>query len=318
MMPLWLQILLALGVDLLLGDPRWLPHPICAIGRLALRIEIPLRRRLTLKLAGIVAVAVVIAATLISVLLIQWLSESIHPLFGDLVAIYLLYSCFAMQSLRQHALAVFRPLQQQALEQARRQVAMLVGRDTDELDESEIVRATVESVAENSVDGVTAPLIFALLFGVPGAFFYKAVNTLDSTFGYRNARYLQFGWAAARLDDLINFIPARITALLAIVATWICGYDWRGSWRIFRRDRNKHPSPNGGQIEAVTAGALGVRLGGENSYFGIRSFRSHLGDPSKPLESGHILQTIRLMLVTTVLVVLSGVVLHLLIMRSGS
>jgi adenosylcobinamide-phosphate synthase len=310
MMSLWLQILLALVLDLLLGDPRWLPHPVCAIGWLAQSIEIPLRRRLPLRLAGIVAVAVVVAATLVSVLLIQWLSVLIHPLLGNLVAIYLLYSCFAMQSLRQHALAVSRALQEHDLEQARQQVAMLVGRDTEELDESEIVRATVESVAENSVDGVTAPLIYALLFGVPGAFFCKAVNTLDSTFGYKNARYLQFGWAAARLDDLVNYFPARITALLSIPAARICGYDWRGSWRIFSRDRHKHPSPNGGQIESAMAGALGVRLGGENSYFGVPSSRPHLGDLRQPLTVKHILQTIRMMWVTSLLVTLFGVGLH--------
>lgn len=318
MMPLWLQILLALGLDLLLGDPRWLPHPICAIGWLAQRIESPLRRRLTLRFAGITAVVIVIVISVLSAFLLQQCAALIHPLLGNLVSIWLLYSCFAMQSLRQHALAVFKPLQQNDLVVARQQVSMLVGRDTESLDESEIIRATVESVAENSVDGVTAPLLFALIAGVPGAFFYKAVNTLDSTYGYKNARYLQFGWAAARLDDLVNFIPARLTALLVFPAAWICRFDLKGSWRIFRRDRHKHPSPNGGQIEAATAGALGVRLGGENSYLGIKSIRPFLGDMKQPLERAHILKTIRLMLMTTGLVTLIGLLLNFILLRNGS
>jgi adenosylcobinamide-phosphate synthase len=312
MMPLWLQIILALFLDLLLGDPRWLPHPICGIGWLAQCLESPLRRRLTLRAAGIAAVGLVVGGTLCCVLLLLQIASWIHPLFADFVAIVLLYSCFAMHSLRQHALAVLRPLRSGDLVQARQKVAWLVGRDTQQLDEEEIVRATVESVAENTVDGVTAPLMFALIGGVPGAFFYKAVNTLDSTFGYKNLRYLQFGWAAARFDDLVNFIPARITALLVIPAAALCGFDWRASWQIFKRDRQQHPSPNGGQIEAAMAGALGVRLGGKNSYFGVLSQRPYLGDKHQLLIPEQILRTVKLMFVTTALVVISGVVLHLL------
>ncbi len=310
MIPLSLQIILALLLDLLLGDPRWLPHPVCALGWLAQRLEELLRSRLPLRQAGIAAVVLVVVASVVCVLAVQTVASRINPLLGDLVSIALLYSCFAMQSLRQHALAVFRPLQRGDLVEARQKVSWLVGRDTDQLDEAEVTRAAVESVAENTVDGVTAPLIFALIAGVPGAFFYKAVNTLDSNFGYKNERYLEFGWAAARFDDLVNFIPARISALLVVPAALLCHLDWRGSWRIFRRDRHNHPSPNGGQIEAAMAGALGIRLGGENSYFGKKSFRPYMGDGTNPLNGTHIQLTIRLMVMTTLLVAVCGLVIR--------
>ncbi len=310
MIPLSLQIILALFLDLLLGDPRWLPHPVCALGWLAQRLEGPLRSRLPLRQAGITAVVLVVVVSVVCVLVIQTVAALINPLVGDLASIVLLYSCFATQSLRQHALAVFRPLQRGDLDEARKKVSWLVGRDTDQLDEAEVTRATVESVAENTVDGVTAPLIFALIAGAPGAFFYKAVNTLDSNFGYKNERYLEFGWAAARFDDLVNFIPARISALLVIPAALICHLDWRGSWRIFRRDRHNHPSPNGGQIEAAMAGALGIRLGGENSYFGKKSFRPYMGDGVNSLNGTHIQLTIRLMVVTTLIVAVCGLVIR--------
>jgi adenosylcobinamide-phosphate synthase len=176
-----------------------------------------------------------------------------------------------------------------------------VGRDTDSLDEPEVVRATVESVAENMVDGVTAPLLFAVVGGPIGAILYKAVNTLDSTFGYKNERYLQFGWASARLDDVVNFIPARITAPLTAVTAGLVGLRPLGAWRMFRRDGRKHPSPNSGLTEAAVAGALGVQLGGVNRYFGIASERPRMGDPLQPLSRAHILKTNRLMLVTSAL-----------------
>ena len=301
---------MALFLDALWGDPRWLPHPVKGIGWLARSVEAPLRRALPERRAGIAAVFIVIGGTVIAGVLVQQLCALLHPLLGDLVSIVLLYTCFALQDLRRHALAVYRPLRDGDLVAARQRVAWLVGRDTEDLDEGEVTRATVESVAENSVDGVTAPLMFALLAGLPGALFYKAVNTLDSTFGYKNERYLNFGWAPAKFDDLVNFIPARLTALLVPCAAVLCGYDWRNSWRIFRRDRHQHPSPNGGQIEAAMAGALGVRLGGENSYFGKKSLRPYMGDAEQPLQAGDILRVIRLMVVTTLLVLGVGLLLR--------
>ena len=310
MIPLWLHVVLALILDLALGDPRWLPHPIIAIGNLAQRCEAPLRRSFSERKAGILAVVIVISITVVTVSICCWCASRIHPLLGDFVSILLIYTALAMQSLRTHALAVFHPLVKGDLVTARTQVQMLVGRDTANLDEEEITRATVESVAENTVDGVTAPLLFALLGGAPGVFFYKAVNTLDSTFGYKNDRYLQFGWASAKFDDLVNFLPARVSALLVPFSAALIGLEGRKSWQIFRRDRHNHPSPNGGQIESAMAGAMNIRLGGENSYFGEKSFRPFMGDGEQKLKAEHILQVVRLMIVTSVVVLMAGLIIR--------
>ncbi|MDA3902269.1 MAG: adenosylcobinamide-phosphate synthase CbiB [Desulfuromusa sp.] len=311
MIPLTVQILLALLLDFVFGDPRWLPHPVKGVGRLALLLEAPLRRLFPPRTAGIIAVLLVVTISTGSVWLGCRLATALHPLCGDLASILFLTTCFAMQDLRQHALAVHKALIAGDLSQARRKLAMLVGRDTESLDEKEITRATVESVAENTVDGVTAPLFFAFIAGAPGAILYKAINTLDSTYGYKNERYLQFGWAAARLDDLANFIPARISALLVPLAAWLTGQDGSQAWRIFIRDRHNHPSPNGGQIEAAFAGALRIQLGGKISYGGKASFRPYLGDPQERMNSDTIKTALRLMVVTSLCIVAVGVLLKL-------
>ncbi len=308
MIPLSVQIILALCLDRLLGDPRWLPHPVGAIGKLALAIETPLRNRFFDRRAGIIAVVIVVGCSTVLAWFLCKLAAVIHPLCGDLVAIAFMTTGFAMQSLKQHALAVHTPLVTDDLPQAREQVAMLVGRDTDNLCETAIARATIESVAENTVDGITAPLLFAGLGGAPGIIFYKAINTLDSTFGYKNERYLQFGWAAAKLDDLANFIPARLTALLVPIAAWLCGQNHKQAWQMFRRDRHNHPSPNGGQIEAAFAGALNIQLGGEISYGGQPGSRPLMGDPNEPITAAKIVDTIRLMVATSLCTLIFAII----------
>ena len=296
------QVMAAFGVDLLLGDPRWLPHPVKFIGRFAAALELPLRRAIpNARLAGIVAVLAVLTVAGGSAFLLIAGAGWLHPVVADAASIALLYTSFAGRDLARHSGRVYQALAAEDLPEARRRVAMLVGRDTELLDEPEVVRATVESVAENMVDGVTAPLLFAVIGGPVGAMLYKAVNTLDSTFGYKNERYLQFGWASARLDDVVNYIPARITAPLAAFTSALLGLRPLGAWRMFRRDGRKHPSPNSGLTEAAVAGALGVQLGGVNSYFGVASERPRMGDPLQPLARKHILQTNRLMLLTSAL-----------------
>jgi len=307
--PLYQQILLAILLDLLLGDPRWLPHPVQGIGWLAQRSEAPLRRLIANpKLAGIIAVLLVVGSAVLVGFGLLKTAALLHPLAEDAVAILLLYTCFATRSLHDHAVAVYRPLMAGNLVEARQRVGWLVGRDTDQLDEGEVTRAAVESVAENTVDGCTAPLLFACLAGPLGALSYKAISTLDSTFGYKNEQYLQFGWASARLDDLASLRPARLTALLVVPAALLLRLDAGTAWRIFKRDRHNHPSPNGGQIEAAVAGALGVRLGGINSYFGQPSSRPFMGDPLQPLVARHILQAVWLMWLVYGLVALIGLV----------
>ena len=301
------QILAAVVVDLALGDPRWLPHPVRGIGRLALSLEGPMRRSIpSAKWAGIVTVALMVGSAGLTTWGFIQLAAWIHPLAGDIVSIVLLYTTFAGRDLAQHSLAVFRPLVMGELPEARRQASMIVGRDTARLEAPEIARAAVESVAESTVDGVTAPLFFACLGGPIGAMAYRTVNTLDSTFGYKTERYLHFGWASARLDDVANYLPARLTApLMSLAAVLLCLRP-RQSWRIWLRDGRKHDSPNAGLTEAAMAGALGVQLGGVNHYEGEAWTKPTIGDPTLAPCPRHILQANRLMFATAGLFLAAG------------
>ncbi|HSR36449.1 MAG TPA: adenosylcobinamide-phosphate synthase CbiB, partial [Desulfurivibrionaceae bacterium] len=256
------QILVALALDLLLGDPQWLPHPVRGIGWLTARFETISRALLPARAAGIATVLLTIMATGFAAWALLAGANAFHPALGAAVSILLLYTSFAVRDLLRHGQQVAQALAANDLPLARQRVAWLVSRDTGLLDAQGITRATVESLAENLVDGITAPLCFAFLGGPIGVLCYKAASTMDSMFGYKNERYREFGWAAARLDDLLNFVPARLTGLLIPVAAGFTGLDWRSSWRIFRRDRLNHASPNSGHSEAAVAGALGVQLGG--------------------------------------------------------
>jgi adenosylcobinamide-phosphate synthase len=294
------QILLAVVLDLLLGDPRWFPHPVKLIGRLALALESPLRSLIVSpRLAGCVTAGLVVIATAGTSALLIRAGGWIHPWVGDAISVFLLYTGIAARDMIQHGADVWKALRHGSLPEARLRVGMICGRDTDELDEAAATRATVESVAENMVDGVTSPLFYAAVAGPVGIMAYKAVSTLDSTFGYKNERYIQFGWASARLDDLANFVPSRVTALLVPLAAVLLGLLPGQSLRIFFRDRSNHPSPNAGQAEAAVAGALGVQLGGLSSYGGKLSEKPRLGDPLLPLTADHIVQANRLLLVTS-------------------
>jgi len=296
------QILAAILLDILAGDPPWLPHPVKLIGRFASFLETPLRKIFpNPRVAGAMAVLIVLIVTGLVTYAVIFSAGLLHPLVADIVSIVLLYTTFAARDLARHSLNVYRGLKAGNLEEAREKVSLLVGRDTDILDEAGIVRATVESVAENTVDGVTAPLFFAFLAGPAGAMLYKAVNTLDSTFGYKNERYREFGWASARLDDLTNYIPARLTAMIIPVAAVILQLSPLNSLRILLRDGKKHPSPNSGLTEAAVAGALNVQLGGVNYYFGQPSLRPTLGDPVRELRKNDILRANALMFVTLIL-----------------
>ncbi len=287
-MSLEYQILAAVLLDLSCGDPRWFPHPVKFIGRFALFCEPVSRKAIShTRLAGLITVICVLAATAGISWGIVLAAGFLHPLLGDAVSVLLIYTTLAARDLSRHSLEVYESLQEGALPEARRRVDSIVGRDTDILDEQGIVRATVESVAENTADGVTAPLLFAFLGGPVGALLYKAVNTLDSTFGYKNERYREFGWAAARL-----------TAILVPAATVLTGLNARNSIKILFRDARNHPSPNSGYLEAAMAGALGVQLGGRNYYFGQPSQRPTMGDPLRPLARRDIIRVNALMFVT--------------------
>jgi adenosylcobinamide-phosphate synthase len=290
------QILAALALDLVLGDPRWFPHPVKGMGRLALFLEGITRSRFkSERLAGIATAMGVIGTTVAAAALVLTLAASIHPWLGDVVSIILMSTGIAARDLSAHAGGVRDALQAGDLVLARQRVGMIVGRDTALLEEPEVARAAVESVAESIVDGVTAPLFFAFLGGPVAMMAYKAINTLDSTFGYKNERYLHFGWASARIDDAANYIPARLTAPLVAAASAVLGFDWRKAFLVLKRDGRKHPSPNSGLCEAAVAGALGVQLGGLNYYFGQPSVKPKLGDAIEPLSSRHVLGAVRLM-----------------------
>jgi adenosylcobinamide-phosphate synthase len=296
------QLLAAIGLDLLWGDPRCLPHPVKGMGRLALALEIPMRRRIANpRLAGMVTAAIVVAVSAGLASLLLALAYRLHPWAGDTLSILLLSTCLATQDLATHARQVLGALRDGNLELARSRVGRLVGRDTAPLDRAGVVRAAVESVAENTVDGVTAPLFWAVLLGPVGALAYKAASTLDSTFGYRNERYREFGWASARLDDILNYLPARLTLPITVAAAALLGLRPRESWRVALRDGRKHTSPNSGWSEAATAGALGIRVGGPVYRQGVLTDMPYFGDEGDPLEARHIDLAVRLMLLTSLL-----------------
>jgi len=275
-----LQLACGVAADLALGDPRWLPHPIVGVGHLAAWMERVWRGSgLALRWAGVGAwIGVVVVACGVVFATLRWLPE-------PFVQIYWIYALLAVRSLDDHAMAVLRPLRGGDLHGARRAVAMIVGRDTEGLDERGVTRAMVETVAENLSDGVIAPLFWLAIGGPVGMMAYKAINTMDSMFGHKNEKYLEFGWCAARMDDFANFVPARMTAGLiwAIAAVWP-GMKLAESVRSTMRDAHRQPSPNSGYPEAAAAGALGVQLGGVNFYRGVRSDKAHLGLDLRPLD----------------------------------
>lgn len=289
-------ILGAVSLDLLFGDPRRLPHPVVGIGRFITEAEGVLRQTgMNARAAGILLLVMTVGLTAGLAGLLLAGAAFCHPLAGDGLALYLSYTCLAARSLHGESKLVADALAAGDLPGARRLLARIVGRDTDRLDEQEIWRALVETVAENSSDGVIAPLLCLMVGGPVLGLAYKAVNTLDSMVGYKNDRYLRFGWASARFDDLANWLPARLTGVLMVLVAPLCGLSLANSWRIMRRDGRNHSSPNSGIPEAAAAGALGVRLGGTSRYFGQPVAKPTIGDPLRPLTRGAWLGTVRLM-----------------------
>lgn len=299
------QITAALLLDLLIGDPRRLPHPVKLIGNLGAFLENHCRKRgMNLRLAGMLTLTALVGTAWLTTFLILKAAAFISPALHILASIVIFYTTLCIRDLLFHAREVLRALEAGDLILARHKAGMIVGRDTGNLSEAEVIRATVESVAESLVDGITAPLFYGFLAGPAGSMVYKAINTADSMFGYKNEHFREFGWAAARLDDLANFIPARLTALLIPPAALLLGLDARNSWRIMIRDRKKHSSPNSGHTEAAAAGALNIRLGGSSLYFGELVSKPAIGDPEQEPRPGHINKINRLMLAAAGLTVL--------------
>lgn len=277
MYPTATQLTLGAAMDLAIGDPQWLPHPVQGIGLLVRWLEKVLRRISPGKLCGaILALLVIATVSGFVALTLRW--------GGFVAAIYWIFSCLAIRSLDDHAVRVIGALKNGDIEQARTLAGRIVGRDTSALSAGEITRAVFETVAENMSDGIVAPLFFLALFGIPGMAAYKAINTMDSMIGYKNDRYLRFGWAAARIDDVANYIPARITAGLIVLSAFFLRLRWRSAVLTVLRDARLQPSPNSGYPEAALAGALGVRLGGLNYYFGRPVQKPFLGDADAELQ----------------------------------
>ncbi len=298
-------LIAAVILDLLLGDPRQLPHPVVGIGGMISALEKVLRRLFrNERLGGVVLLVGTVGGVLGAAYFVLRGAYAIRPYIGFVVSAWLAYTCLALRSLHRESKLVADRLSAGDLEGARHYLSRIVGRDTEYLDEQEILRALVETVAENTSDGVIAPL-FYLMFGGPAlGLAYKAVNTLDSMVGYNNDRYTLFGWASARFDDLANWLPARITGVLLVAAAPLAGLSGRNALRIMLRDGGNHSSPNSGIPEAAAAGALGIRLGGANSYFGVVVEKPAIGDMLKELTIESYRGVIRLMYGSTALFLL--------------
>ena len=290
---------MACVLDAAIGDPRWFPHPVRLMGRMIVWYESRVRMMIHTP-AGERAAGIVLAIELPALgYAVGWLAIELagraDAVVQTVVTVLLAWTTLAAGDLFDHARSVVHALEAGSPDRAREAVSKIVGRDTHDLSEAEIVRATIETIAESTADGVIAPLFYLAIGGPPLALAYKAINTLDSMIGHRDVHYRYFGWASARLDDMANWAPARLTAILLIVAAACRTHTMRTAWRTFRRDGGKHPSPNSGRPEAAMAGALGVQLGGKNVYGGVASERPRLGEAMAPLVPGQVRTALQLM-----------------------
>lgn len=291
------QLTIGYLLDLIIGDPQNPFHPIRLIGNLCKRIENYFRKELSnsLKMAGLSTWISVVLIVFIFTNLILKLSYGLNYIFGIMVSGITIYFCIATKSLKVEALRVVKALKDNDIEEARHRLSYIVGRDTKSLDKEGILRAVVETIAENISDGVVAPILYAGLFGAPFALVYKAVNTMDSMFGYKNDKYYEFGYFPAKLDDIFNYIPARLTGYLIIASAYFFKLDYKNSYNIYKRDRYNHSSPNSAHPEAAVAGALGLKLGGANYYFGKLVEKPTIGDEVKKIEINDVYITNRIL-----------------------
>ncbi|MBE6853127.1 MAG: cobalamin biosynthesis protein CobD [Ruminococcus sp.] len=303
-----LPVLAGFLTDLILGDPYTMPHPIRLIGSLISRLEGFVRRRFKNLRAGGVFLAITVLILSSGVpLVILLLAYRLNTVFGIVAESVFCYYLIAARCLRDESMKVFRAVNEGDTEKARKAVSMIVGRDTKSLDEKGIIRAAVETVAENTSDGVTAPVMYMAAGGAVLGFFYKAANTMDSMIGYKNEKYAELGRFAAKLDDVLNYIPSRLTAAAMIFSAFILRMNGRGALKIWKRDRRKHASPNSAQTEAVCAGALDIRLAGDAYYFGRLHKKEYIGDDNRPVENEDIRRANRLMYAASVIVLIFSV-----------
>ena len=305
---MWSLYALILGffLDLFIGDPHGFPHPVVLIGKLIDVTEKGMRKIFPKTVRGenfagaAIWLIVVTVSTALPALLL-WLAYGVSRWLGLALETIMCAQILATKSLRQESMKVYQALQTGDLEKARHAVSMIVGRDTQRLDEAGVARAAVETVAENTSDGIIAPMLFLAIGGAPLGFFYKAVNTMDSMLGYVEMPYKNVGLVPAKMDDLFNFLPARISALLMLAAGALLGMDGKNGWKIFKRDRYNHASPNSAQTESVCAGLLGLRLAGDAWYHGVLHKKKYIGDPLREIEPEDIPKACRLLYATAFL-----------------
>ena len=304
-MTLVIKIWIAYVLDLIFGDPQNIIHPVQIIGKM---INIGEKSLLGKKyksdrkykfFAGMILNITIISLTYGITYLIHRTSE--NSIIFTVAEIYLMYTVFSINSLAREGNRVYNILKEGNIERARKDLSYLVSRDTETMDEKMIIRSTMETISENTVDGIVAPMLYMFLGGLPLSMTYKAINTFDSMVGYKNEKYMDFGKFSAKLDDVANFIPARITGILIVIASMILGYDYKNSLKIFIRDRKNHSSPNSGHAEAGVAGALGVQFGGRVSYFGKEVDKPVIGDKIKDFELEDIKKNIKIMYVASFL-----------------
>lgn len=311
--------LIGFVADLILGERLPTISPAVLFGKLISWLEKPLRAifpksRVGERIGGTVLVVIVCVVAFVGSMLVLWACWLAHPIANLVVQAFAFYMIMATRGLRDASMKVYRALLDRDRDAARAAVGEIVGRDTDSLNPAGVTRATVETVAENTSDGAIAPLFYFLIGGAPLSLLYKAINTMDSMLGYRNERYRYFGTVAARLDDAANYIPARLSALLLVAASWILRLDARGAWSIWRRDARKHSSPNAGHPEAAVAGALGVQLGGDAYYFGELVHKERLGDPVRSIAASDILRANNLLYVSASLCCALGLAVRIVLM----
>ena len=303
MMTVW-AVLGGFVLDALFGDPAWLPHPVVYMGKAISKLEKFLRPRLPKTpqgelLGGAIVAFCLPVGTFLLTGLVCWGAARLHPLLGLAVQMFWCGQALAARGLVQESTNVYKELKKPDLPGARKAVSRIVGRDTAELTAEGVTKAAVETVAENASDGVIAPLLYMLIGGAPLALTYKAINTMDSMLGYKNEKYLYFGRIPAKLDDAANYLPSRLAALLWVAAAAFTHNDAKGAWKIWRRDRRNHASPNSAQTESACAGALGVQLAGPAYYFGEYYAKPTIGDALRPVEPEDILRANRMMYVAS-------------------
>lgn len=316
-----MEVIAAYFLDLMIGDPEGYPHPVRLMGKLISFLERKFREIAKTarqeRIAGYFLCAVVVFTSYISGYLIIYLLKEVNMYLGKISEVLLIYTCLATNDLAKSANKVYEPLKRNDLVEARKMLSFIVSRDTENLDLGDIIRGTVETVAENISDGIIAPLFYAFIGGAPLTLAYKASSTLDSMVGYRNEKYEDIGYASAKLDDVLNFIPSRITGLLIVASSFLLGYDYKNSFYILKRDRLKHESPNSAHGEAAVAGALNVELGGLNYYFGKPELKPKLGDGKEALKLEHIKDSVKIMYMTSFLGLVLFFALKLIILNGG-